>query len=116
MKKILFACLLAFTLLGAGLFYAEDADASGVTLNYSFLGCDGQVADFDLIATSPTGGQISWSYGVTPVSAPTDNPNYAMTSAVTWKKMVSVTLVTKMGTFRDNAVMLNPCIEDPEER
>ena len=116
MRKTFLLGLLPLSLLGLALLPAGDTDAgSGVTLSYAFLGCDGQVADFHLTASAPTGGTFTWSYGVTPLSAATANPNYASTSAVTWKKMVSVTLVNKMATFRDNAVLINPCIEDPDE-
>ncbi len=87
-----------------------EAASSGVVLSSSFVECSGNQAIYDLSATIANGGTFSWSSGVTPISGPHDDPNYASVSVITWSKQVTVSVVNKMVSSQDSVVLSNPCI------
>lgn len=102
--------LLLALLVTSQLVDQADAAPSSVVLSASFAGCSGNQALYDLSASIANGGTYSWSWGVTPISGPNDNPNYASVAVITFSKQVTVNVVNKMVSSQDSVVLSNPCI------
>lgn len=90
----------------------SDASIANVTLTSSFVGCDGTTATYHLEANKEVvGGAFSWSHGVTPLTSPTADPNFATTSFAKWEKRVTVTFWHPIGIWDSAQVTLpNPCL------
>ncbi len=111
MKKTQIAVILTIIGLLMGQWsWSADAAPAGLSLSYSFVGCSGNQATYDLIASHPMGGTFTWSQGATVLSGPHDDPNYATTSYIKISQMIWVNVVNKSSNERVTVHLPNPCI------
>ncbi len=110
MKKIIAILTVTAALLMVGLWPSSADAASGLQLSYSFVGCSGTQATYDLSASYPNGGTFTWSQGANPISSATDNPNYADTSFIKIGQLIWVQVVNKMASEQVSVNLPNPCI------
>jgi len=65
MKKFLIPAVLVLIVSTASQFVEiADAAPNEVVLSYSFVGCSGNEATYDLSATMVNGGTFTWGWGV----------------------------------------------------
>ena len=113
-KKALALTILCVLVLTVAAWPGEtSASGTGLTLNSYFVGCSGNTATYDLVASDNLPlSQFHWSFGVTPTSSLTADPNTATTSFVTFQKRVTVSTVHLIGIWDSATVALsNPCID-----